>query len=91
MKFNLSMNVFLKSIIKQFSAWKSRHVGNSFIQTHLQMTGCREEYWQVDLFNAHNIILIFKHLSNIIQILIIIVFIIFDLVLHSYSLCWELN
>ena len=23
------MNVFLKSIIKQFSAWKNRHVGNT--------------------------------------------------------------
>ena len=44
------MNVFLKSIIKQFSAWKNRHVGNTGIlettqiQTHLQMAGWREKY-----------------------------------------------
>ena len=47
------------------------------------MTGWREEYWQVDLFIAHNIIFHFKHLSEIIQILIILVFNIFDLVLQS--------
>ena len=47
------------------------------------MTGWREEYWQVDLFIAHNIIFLFKHLLKIIQILIILVFIIFDLVLQS--------
>ena len=47
------------------------------------MTGWRDEYWQVDLFNAHNIIFYFKHLSKIIQILIILVLNIFDLVLQS--------
>ena len=47
------------------------------------MTGWREEYWQVDLFIAHNIIFDFKHLLKIIQILIKLVFIIFDLVLQS--------
>ena len=47
------------------------------------MAGWREEYWQVDLFNAHNIIFYFKHLSKIIQILIILVFNIFNLVLQS--------
>ena len=47
------------------------------------MTGWREEYWQVDLFIAHNIIFHFKHLLKIIQILIKLVFIIFDLVLQS--------
>ena len=47
------------------------------------MTGWREEYWQVDLFIAYNIIFYFKHLSKIIQILIILVFNIFDLVLQS--------
>ena len=47
------------------------------------MTGWREEYWQVDLFIAHNIIFNFKRLSKIIQILIILVFNIFDLVLQS--------
>ena len=53
------------------------------IQTHLQMAGWREKYWHVDLFNAHNIKFYFKHLSKIIQILIILVFNIFDLVLQS--------
>ena len=47
------------------------------------MAGWREEYWQVDVFNAHDNIFYFKHLSKIIQILILLVFNIFDLVLQS--------
>ena len=88
------MNVFLKYIIKQFSAWKSRHVGKLETQAcwkQLHSDSLTNGWMErrvltgrfIHLFNAHNIIFYFEHLSKIIQILIILVFNIFDLLLQS--------
>ena len=54
-----------------------------FRLTYKWLDGEKNTEVEVDFFNAHNIILYFKHLSKIIQILIVLVFNIFDLVLQS--------